>query len=283
MTTIEQEQQLRGCRSVEELEDIAREIRKDIIRLTCHAGCGHTGGSLSQVEIMVALYFGVLRIDPERPDWPARDRFILSKGHATPCYYVTLAKRGYFPESLLDTFDEVGSMLQGHPDMRKTPGVDMSTGSLGQGLSAGIGMALGGQWNGADYWTYVSLGCGELQEGQVWEAAMFAGVRRIPRLIGIIDYNQVQLTGRMGDVLSAEPLVDKLRAFNWQVFECNGHSISELLATLEQAKACSDGPVAVIAHTIKGKGVSFMENQFAWHGKAPNEAEAERALDELSR
>lgn len=264
-----------------DLEQIAREMRRAILRTTNRAGCGHTGGSLSEVEILTALYFQAMNIDPARPDWPDRDRFILSKGHATPGYYVALAKRGYFGEAVLDTFDHIDSILQGHPDMRKTPGVDMSTGSLGQGLSAGIGMALGGAWDGRSYWTYVLMGCGELQEGQVWEAAMFAGAHRVPRLIGVVDYNRVQLTGTSDEVLSVEPLASKFEAFGWHVLACDGHALPELLATLEEAKTWTEGPVLVIARTVKGKGVSFMENQFAWHGKAPDDSEAERAINEV--
>lgn len=284
MTATNAEPLLQRERSASELEGIARELRETIIRMTCRAGCGHTGGSLSEIDILTALYFRILRIDPADPRRPDRDRYIQSKGHATPGYYATLAKRGFFDESVLDTFDETGSILQGHPDMHKTPGVDMSTGSLGQGLSAGIGMALGGKWNGLQYWTYVLMGCGEIQEGQIWEAAMFAGARRVERLIAILDYNRVQLTGRMDDVLSVEPLVEKWQAFGWETLTCDGHAMAELVETIERAKeASASGPVIVIARTVKGKGVSFMEDQFAWHGKAPNAEEAERALAEVRR
>jgi transketolase len=265
------------------LERVAREIRLSIIRTTHAAGCGHTGGSLSEVEILTALYFRIMNIDPSRPGMPDRDRFILSKGHSTPGYYSVLARRGYFPESVLETFDRVGSMLQGHPDMRKTPGVDMSTGSLGQGLSVGIGMALGGAANRQSFMTWVLLGDGELQEGQVWEAAMYAGSHRVRRLVAVVDLNRVQLVGRTAEVLDLEPLADKWRAFGWQVRECDGHVMAEVIEALEAAKADSlEGPSVVIAHTVKGKGVSFMEGRYEWHGKAPNDEEYEKAFRELS-
>jgi len=267
---------------VEVLKQAARDVRSIVIRTTHGAGCGHTGGSLSEADILTVLYFNVMNVDPARPDWSDRDRFILSKGHASPGYYAVLAKRGYFPEEMLKTFDQIDSLLQGHPDMRKTPGVDMSTGSLGQGLSVGIGMALGGRANGQAFHTFVLLGCGEIQEGQVWEAAMYAGAHRVSRLSAIIDYNKVQLSGRMEDVLSTEPLPEKWTSFGWRVMECDGHDVGALLRVLREAKNVTDQPVAVIAHTVKGKGVSFMEHQFAWHGKAPNDAEASRALAELA-
>jgi len=264
------------------LEEIARDIRVSIIRTTHHAGCGHTGGSLSEVEVLTALYFELMNIDPARPDWTERDRFVLSKGHCTPGYYATLAKRGYFSEDLLATFDQVDSLLQGHPDMRKTPGVDMSTGSLGQGLSVGIGMLLGGEANGQDFQTYVLLGCGEIQEGQVWEAAMYAGTHRVPRLVAIIDYNEVQLTGPTESVLSMRPLEDKWRAFAWEVLECDGHDVTAVVDTLGRARSLSSRkPVVVIAHTVKGKGVSFMEHNYEWHGRAPNDDEAAQAIREI--
>ena len=229
-----------------------------------------------------ALYFRILRIDPSRPDWPDRDRFILSKGHASPGYYCTLARRGYFAEERLAEFDAVDSMLQGHPCMRKTPGVDMLTGSLGQGLSAGAGMILGRDRLGMQFHVYVLLGDGELQEGQVWEAAMFAGRHRLTGVIGIVDYNRVQLSGTVSGTLDLEPLADKWKAFGWQVFECDGHEIGELVDTIEQARRNSDsGPVVVIAHTTKGRGISFMEGKYQWHGRAPNEEERRQALAEL--
>jgi len=271
------------CRQeIAQLETLCREHREMIVNMTADAGCGHTGGSMSAVEIVVALYNRVMRIDPARPDWPERDRFILSKGHATPIYYAALAKRGYFPLEWLAQYDRVGSPLQGHPCMLKTPGVDMSTGSLGQGLSVGIGMALGREGLGQDFHIHVLLGDGECQEGQVWEAAMYAGRRRTRRLIAIVDYNRVQLTGTVPDVLDLSPLADKWRAFGWRTVRCDGHDVGQVALTLEEARSLSvDGPVVVLAHTVKGKGVSFMEGKFEWHGKACDEDERARALAEI--
>jgi transketolase len=230
----------------------------------------------------VALYFGIMDVDPANPRREDRDRFILSKGHASAGFYAVLAERGYFPRALLSTFDHEGSPLQGHPDMHKCPGVDYSTGSLGQGLSIGAGMALGAAMLGKTFRTFVLLGDGECQEGQVWEAAMYAGVRRIPRLISIIDYNKVQLSSRVPDGVDLEPLADKWRAFNWQVVTVDGHDVDALLDVLGGAIINSSrGPVAVIANTVKGKGVSFIEGRYEWHGKAPDDGEFARAMAEL--
>ncbi len=270
---------------VEYLKRLCTEQRRIIINTTAHAGCGHTGGSLSAVEILVALYFRVLKIDPKNPRWPERDRFILSKGHATPAYYAALATRGFFPVETLDVFDQVNSCLQGHPCMNKTIGVDMSTGSLGQGLSAGIGMALGRDRRGLGFTVYVLTGDGELQEGQIWEAAMYAGVHRIRGLVAIVDYNRVQLAGTVSETLDLEPLAEKWKAFRWQVLECDGHDVGQVVAILERAKSVSweGGPVVILASTVKGKGVSFMENTFVWHGRAPNAEERLLALAEIDR
>ena len=267
---------------VQELEQICRYIRKSIINTIADAGAGHTGGSLSEVEILVALYFRIMKIDPHKPNWPERDRFVLSKGHSSPGLYCVLANRGYFKEDRLVDFDHIDSILQGHPCMVKTPGVDMSTGSLGQGLSAGIGMVLGRNKRNLDFKVYTLMGDGELQEGQVWEAAMYAGNHKLTGLVGIIDYNKVQLSGTVTDTLDLEPLAQKWQAFGWTVIECNGHDISDVVQTIEQARDLSSaGPVAVVAHTVKGKGVSFMEGQPAWHGKAPSEEERSLALAEI--
>ncbi len=267
---------------IAELRRLCRHVRASIINTVAHARAGHTGGSLSEVEILVALYFRILQIDPSRPEWKDRDRFILSKGHASPGYYCTLARRGYFGEERLAEFDAVDSMLQGHPCMRKTPGVDMSTGSLGQGLSAGIGMILGRNRLAMQFHVYVLMGDGELQEGQVWEAAMFAGSHKLAGLIAIIDYNRVQLSGTVPGTLDLEPLADKWKAFGWQVFECDGHDVGNVVETIQQAKRNSAaGPAVVIAHTTKGKGVSFMEGKYQWHGRAPNEEERRLALAEI--
>ena len=265
-----------------ELKTKAKRIRRMVFETIGKAGAGHTGGSLSWVEIGTVLYFHVLRIDPSNPEWPERDRFILSKGHSSPTLYCCLAERGYFPREKLDEFDRVNGMLQGHPCMRKTPGVDMSTGSLGQGLSAGVGMALGGEARGLDFHVYVVLGCGEIQEGQVWEAAMFAGFHKIDRLTAIVDYNKVQLTGRINDTLGVEPLRAKWEAFGWKVLEADGHDVRELVEALEKARQIKGKPALVIAHTVKGKGVSFAEGQAEWHGRAPNKAELEQGLKELA-
>jgi len=266
----------------EELQQICRYVRKSIINTIADAGCGHTGGSLSEVEILVALYFKIMNIDPRNPQWMERDRFILSKGHSSPGLYCVLANRGYFSEEKLAEFDAIDSMLQGHPCMLKTAGVDMSTGSLGQGLSGGIGMVLGRDRRRLDFMVYVLLGDGELQEGQNWEAFMYAGVKRLTRLVAIVDYNKVQLTGRTPEILDLEPLKEKLQAFRWRVIECDGHDIEDVVEKIETAKKMSpDEPVIVIAHTVKGKGVSFMEGKYQWHGKSPNEEERQQALAEI--
>lgn len=264
------------------LEDQALEIRKLILKTTFEAGGGHTGGSLSETDILTALYFEILNIDPSNPRNNDRDRFILSKGHATPGYYSVLSKRGFFPESELKTFDCIGSRLQAHPDMNKCPGVDFSTGSLGQGLSIANGIALGGEALGKKFKTWVLIGDGECQEGQVWEAALYAGAHKTKRLIAIVDYNGVQLSSTVSDAVDIHPLADKWKAFNWKVLSCDGHNMKELVETMRKASDLSDDdPVVIIAETIKGKGVSFMEGKFEWHGKAPDREEYSRALDEL--
>lgn len=267
---------------VECLKSTCKRARKLILKTIHEAAAGHTGGSLSAVEILTALYFDVLRIDPADPDWPDRDRFILSKGHATPAYYATLAMRGFFPVEKLAEFDRIDSMLQGHPCMLRTPGVDMSAGSLGQGLSVGIGMCLGRDMRGQNFRAYVLMGDGECQEGQVWEAAMFAGVHAVRGLIAIVDYNKVQLTGRSADVLDLEPLEEKWRAFRWTVVRTDGNDIEQVLDALATAREHGqEGPVVVIADTVKGCGVSFMEGKSAWHGRAPDDAEFARAMAEI--
>ncbi|RPF46837.1 transketolase [Thermodesulfitimonas autotrophica] len=263
-----------------ELERKACAIRQDVIRMLTAAGSGHPGGSLSAVEILTALYFQVLRVDPRQPDDPERDRFILSKGHACPALYATLAERGFFPLSWLEDLRRLGSPLQGHPDMRKVPGVEMSTGSLGQGLSVGVGMALAGRLRESGYRVYVLLGDGECQEGQVWEAAMAAAHYRLRNLVAIVDRNGLQIDGPTEEVLALEPLADKWKAFGWSVITVNGHDFGELLSAFESV-GYARRPTAIIARTVKGKGVSFMENQVDWHGKAPNREQGEQALKEL--
>ncbi|MDP6523510.1 MAG: transketolase [Kiritimatiellia bacterium] len=268
---------------IPELEAITAETRIKMIRIVHKAQCGHLGGSLSAAEILTALYFRIMNIDPENPDMPDRDRFVLSKGHCTPGYYTTLYKRGYFSEEILDTFDQMGSILQGHPDMKLTPGVDMSSGSLGQGVSSALGIAMGGEANGDSYYTYALLGDGEAQEGQVWETAMYAGSNKIKRFIVILDRNKVQLSATTSDALNIEPLADKWKAFNWDVLECDGHDMAAVVETLERARDMSDnGPVVIIAHTVKGKGVSFMEGRWQWHGIPPNDEQFEQAMSELT-
>jgi transketolase len=244
---------------------------------------GHLGGSFSAAEIMAAMYFHQLRIDPKNPDWPDRDRFVASKGHCAPVYYAALAQAGFFPKEWLKSFRQIGSRLQGHPDRNKLPGVDMNSGPLGHGLSVGVGLALSGRLRGAGYRTYVLLGDGESQAGIVWEAAMTASKYKVDNLTAILDYNGVQLDGPVCNVMPLEPLVDKWRAFGWHVFEIDGHNIHEILDTLDAAPGIHSKPTMVIAHTVKGKGVSFMENDCAWHGRAPNEEEFERALAELQQ
>jgi transketolase len=271
--------------TVENLEAKAKQVRRLILDTTHRAKMGHTGGSLSEVEILVALYFRVMRnIDASQPGKIDRDRFILSKGHATPGYYSTLALRGYFPVSMLETFDQFGTLLQAHPDMHKAPGIDMSTGSLGQGLSCGIGMALAARIRpglGA-FRTFVLVGDGELQEGQIWEAVLFAGARKLPGLVAIVDANDVQLASSTRDAVDLDPIADKWRSFGWQTAVVDGHDLSLLVPALEVARESSAaGPVVVVAKTVKGKGVSFMEGRYEWHGKAPNDEEYARAIAEV--
>jgi transketolase len=269
---------------VSELEAKAKAVRRLILQTTHHAGMGHTGGSLSEADILTALFFRVMRnreTDVERVD---RDRFILSKGHSTPGYYATLALRGHFPIAALDTFDSLGSILQGHPDHHKTPGVDMSSGSLGQGLSVGIGIQLAAARDPAmaGVRTFVLMGDGESQEGQVWEAGLYAGAHKVRGLVGITDMNGVQLASTTAEAVSLEPIVDKWTAFGWTVIDVDGHAMGPLVEALERARAVSEnGPVMVVARTVKGKGVSFMEGRHEWHGKAPNDKEFELAMKEI--
>ncbi len=266
---------------LQDLEKKARVIRSDIIRMVAEAGSGHPGGSLSAAEIVTVLYFHVMRIRPDEPDWPDRDRFVLSKGHAAPLLYAVLAERGYFPAEELITLRKLGSRLQGHPAFGKLPGIEASTGSLGQGLSISLGIALAGKIDHRDYRVYALLGDGENEEGQVWEAAMAAAHYRVDNLTAILDYNGLQIDGPVADVLSPLPLPEKWRSFGWEVREVDGHSFEELLAAFEWAKGVHDRPSMIIAKTVKGKGVSFMENAVDWHGKAPDREQAEKALAEL--
>lgn len=269
-------------REIEMLKERACEIRKDIIRMLEQAGSGHPGGSLSAADIVAALYFKVLRIDPQDPRKPDRDRFILSKGHAAPVLYAALAQRGFFPREELPTLRRLGSRLQGHPDMKKLPGVEMSTGSLGQGLSAASGMALAGRLDKLDYRVYVLLGDGEIQEGQVWEAAMAAAHYKLDNITAFLDHNRMQIDGPIEEVMSPEPVADKWRAFGWDVQVIDGHDMAQILQAVEKSSAVRGRPSMIIAETVKGKGVSFMENQAGWHGVAPKPEESERALAELA-
>ena len=269
--------------SIEELKAMAAVIRCDIIEMIAAAQAGHPGGSLSATDIVTALYFRVMRLDPGRPDWPDRDRFILSKGHACPVWYAALAERGYFDREHLGTLRRLNSILQGHPDMLKTPGIDMTVGSLGQGLSVGLGMALSGKLRGRDYHVWVMVGDGECQEGSVWEAAMAAPKWHLGNLTAIIDRNRLQNDACVQDVMPVAPLADKWRAFGWHVLSIDGHDMTAVVEALESARACQDQPVAIVAHTVKGKGVSYMEDRAEWHGKAPCAEEAECALVEIRR
>lgn len=264
-----------------QLQQIARTVRQDIIREVYSAGSGHPGGSLSAADLLTALYFSEMRIDPAMPDMAGRDRFVLSKGHAAPALYACLAERGYFPKEELVTLRKSGSRLQGHPSMKMLPGVEMSTGSLGQGISAAVGMALAGRLDGDSGRVYTLLGDGELQEGIVWEAAMAAGHYKLDNLCAIVDHNGLQIDGRNEDVMNVMPIAEKFAVFGWNVLEIDGHDFEQILDALEMARKCKGMPTVIVAETVKGKGVSFMEGQAGWHGKAPNEEQAKQAMAEL--
>lgn len=281
--------------SIEDIEAVAKRTRRHIITMLAAAGSGHPGGSLSAVEILSVLYFRILRHDPAKPLWPDRDRLILSKGHAVPVLYAVLAERGYFPEEELMTLRKLGSRLQGHAfayfppgteglctPIQSPPGIEMCAGSLGQGLSYSIGQALAARLDGRDYRVYCLLGDGELDEGQVWEAAMAAAHYALDNLVAIIDRNRIQNDGFVDDIMRTDPLPAKWQSFGWHVIEVDGHNVSQLIDAFEAAKTVKGKPVVIIAHTIKGKGVSFMENTATWHGRAPTPEEAERALAELA-
>ncbi len=259
----------------------ALDIREDIIKSVHAAKSGHPGGSLSAADIMAYLYFEEMNIDPANPDMENRDRFVLSKGHAAPVLYATLAERGFFPKEELLNLRKVGSFLQGHPDKKHTPGVDMSSGSLGQGIAAACGMALSSKHFGSGFNVYALLGDGELEEGEVWEAAMFAGNKGLSNLTAFVDFNGLQIDGTIREVNSAEPIDKKFEAFGFHVININGHDFDEIEAAVKEAHTV-DKPVAIIAHTVKGKGVSFMENQVSWHGSAPNDEQYEQAMKEFA-
>ncbi len=267
--------------SPEEMEAVAKRLRRHIISMTGKAGSGHPGGSLSAVEIVTALYFRVLRHKPQDPGWSDRDRFVLSKGHAAPLLYAVLAECGYFPVSELLTLRQLESRLQGHTDCKLTPGVEMTAGALGQGLSFAIGIALAGRLNSQSYRVYALLGDGECDEGQVWEAAMAASHFKVDNLAAIVDNNGLQIDGWNRDIMNLDPLAEKWQAFGWHVIEINGHDLNQITKAFDQANLVKGQPTVIIAHTIKGKGVSFMENNVDFHGKAPSANEVEVALKEL--
>lgn len=268
----------------QELQLKANEVRKGIVTAVHAAKAGHPGGSLSAADIFTYLYFEELNIDPKDPKKPDRDRFVLSKGHTAPGLYSALALRGYFPVEDLKTLRHLGSYLQGHPDMKHIPGVDMSSGSLGQGISAAVGMALSAKLSGDDYRVYTLLGDGEIQEGQVWEAAMFAGFRKLDNLVVIVDNNGLQIDGPVDQVCSPYPINEKFKAFNFHVVDlADGNDMDQIAAAFAEARNTKGQPTGIIAHTVKGKGVSFMENQVGWHGKAPNDEEYAIAMEDLKK
>lgn len=266
-----------------ELMKTANEIRKGAVTAVHSAKSGHPGGSLSAADIYTYLFFEEMNVDPADPKKADRDRFVLSKGHTAPGYYATLANRGFFPVEDLTTLRKVGSYLQGHPDMKHIPGVDMSSGSLGQGLSAAVGMALAAKLDNKSYRVYALCGDGEIQEGQIWEAAMFAGHRKLDNLCVIVDNNNLQIDGKISDVCSPYPIDEKFKAFNFHVININGNDMEEIAKAFAEARNTSDQPTAIIAHTVKGKGVSFMEDQAGWHGKAPNDEEYKIAMEDLKK
>jgi len=275
---------MRKTKDLAQLQAIARGIRRHIVEMTGAAKSGHPGGSLSAVETLVTLFFDVMNHDPANPGWADRDRFILSKGHAAPVLYAVMAECGYAdtPIDRLNTLRQLGSVYQGHPDRRFIPALEASTGSLGQGLSVAIGMGLAARLDGKPWRTYVVLGDGEIQEGQIWEAAMFGAYHKVDNVVAIVDYNKIQLDGFVKDIMELEPLTGKWKAFGWQVVELDGHDIAALQKAFAEAAATKGKPTVLIAHTVKGKGVSFMENNPKFHGVAPTPAEVEQALKELA-
>ncbi|MBQ7430497.1 MAG: transketolase [Butyrivibrio sp.] len=266
-----------------ELQKTANEVRKSIVTAVHAAGAGHPGGSLSSADIMTYLYFEEMNIDPKNPTDPDRDRFVLSKGHCAPGLYSVMAEKGYFPKEELTTLRKLGSRLQGHPSMQYLPGIDMSSGSLGQGISAACGMALSAKLDNKDFRVYTLLGDGEIEEGQVWEAAMFAGFRKLDNLVVIVDNNNLQIDGPIDTVCSPYPIDKKFEAFNFHVINIDAHNFDEIKSALDEARNTKGMPTAIIAHSVKGKGVSFMENNAGWHGKAPNDDEYAKAMEDLER
>ena len=264
------------------LTETARLVRAGILRGVYHAASGHPGGSLSAADILTYLYFEEMRVRPDDPKWEDRDRFVLSKGHSAPALYAVLALRGFFPVEELDTLRQADARLQGHPDMKGTPGVDMSTGSLGLGISAACGMALSGKYRKKDYRVYTILGDGECEEGQVWEAAMFAAHYALDNLTAVVDCNGLQIDGRVQEVMNPMPFDEKFRAFGWNVLTCDAHDFDEIAEAFAAARACKGKPTVILAKSVKGKGISYMENQCGWHGKAPNAEEYSTAMAELT-
>lgn len=263
------------------LNGITRNIRKDIVTMIHGSKSGHPGGSLSAVEILTALYFDEMNVDTRSPKMEDRDRFVLSKGHAAPVLYATLAEKGYFDKTELNSLRKIGAMLQGHPDMKGTPGVEMSTGSLGQGFSVACGMAMASKLDNAPWRVYTLLGDGEVQEGIVWEAAMSAAHYKLDNLVAFLDYNGLQIDGEVEKVMNIGPIMDKFKSFGWNVIEIDGHDFDQIFAALDMAKETVGKPTMIIAKTVKGKGVSFMENNASWHGTAPTDSDLEKALAEL--
>lgn len=266
---------------VKYLEEKARELRRYIVTMIYEAKSGHPGGALSAADIVTALYFDELNVNPKDPKWKERDRVILSKGHTCPVIYAVLAMKGFYDLEVIHTLRKMGSILQGHPDMKKVPGLDMTTGSLGQGLSAGAGMAYGTKIDGLNSRTFVLLGDGEIQEGQIWEAAMLASKYKLDNLVAIVDVNNLQVDGWCSDIMPVEPIDKKWEAFGWEVFKIDGHNMKEILQAFEDIKKVKDKPICILATTVKGKGVSYMENVCEWHGMAPNEEQFKQAMAEL--
>ena len=266
---------------IKDMQLVAKEIRKDIIEMIYRAKSGHPGGSLSITDIITVLYWKEMNVDPANPKMPNRDRFILSKGHAAPALYGALMEKGYVDKKYVTELRKYGSPLQGHPDMKKLNGVEMSTGSLGQGLSAGNGMALASRIDNNPFRVYVALGDGELQEGQIWEAAMTTAHYKLDNVVAIVDYNNLQIDGKVSDVMEVYPIADKFRAFNWHVIEIDGHNYEQIIAAFDEARTVKGKPTVIVAKTAKGKGVSFMENNGDYHGKAPSDDEYARAMEEL--
>lgn len=266
-----------------ELQKIACKVRMGVIEGTFHAKSGHPGGSLSIADILTYLYFDEMKVDASNPAWEDRDRFVLSKGHTAPALYAVLAEKGFFEKDLIKTLRKPDSILQGHPSMRYTPGVDMSTGSLGQGISAAVGMALGAKLQNKDFRVYTALGDGEIEEGQVWEAAMFAGNNKLDNLVAVVDFNKLQIDGSLDEVNSPCPIDEKFFAFGWNVIVIDGHNFDEIESAYKAARECKGKPTCIVANTIKGKGVSFMENECDWHGSAPKLDQYNQAMEELNK